>query len=114
MYGKNMNENEIVQKIANQVVSDTQFWIAIIGILGGIVGAIFTLIGNFALHWFKEKPKRDLDSKRKELLVEMLDDERFQPKWRNLFTLSSVAPVTRRNEGSNLDMGHRVQSSYLK
>ena len=85
-----MNENELVQKIASQVVLDTQFWIAIIGIIGGIVGAIFTLLGNFALHWFKEKPKRDLDSKRQKLLVEMLDDDRFQEKWRNLSTLSSV------------------------
>lgn len=88
--GETMNENELALKIARQVVTDTQFWIAVIGIVGGVIGAVLTLFGNFALHWFKEKPQKKLDSKRKALLNEMLDDKRFPEKWRKLSTLSSV------------------------
>ena len=85
-----MNENELALKIAGQVVKDTQFWIALIGIIGAVIGAILTLIGNFGLYLLKEKPKKTLDSIRKILLIEMLDDNRFTERWRCLSTLSSV------------------------
>lgn len=85
-----MDEAALARTIATQVVADTRFWIALIGLLGGIAGALLTLFGNVVLHWLKEKPKRELDKKRKAILKEMLDDNRFAEKWRNLDTLSAV------------------------
>ena len=85
-----MDTNEIATKVAEQVVSDTKFWIAVIGIIGGIVGSLFTLAGNVLLHWLKNRPQKKLDQKRKDLLRQMLDDDRFAEKWRNLSTLSAV------------------------
>jgi hypothetical protein len=35
-------------------------------------------------------PQRDFDKKRIKMLKEMLDDNRFPEKWRNLSTLSAV------------------------
>lgn len=85
-----MDEVNLAKTISEQVVSDTKFWVALIGILGGIIGAALTLIGNIIFHWFKDKPQRDLDSQRITILKVMLDDERFPEKWRNLSTLSAV------------------------
>ena len=85
-----MDDVNLAKIISEQVVSDTKFWIALIGILGGIIGAALTLIGNVFFHWFKEKPQRDLENQRITILKEMLDDERFPEKWRNLSTLSAV------------------------
>ena len=85
-----MDEVTLAETIAKQVVADTRFWIALIGLLGGIVGALLTLFGNVVLQWLKEMPKRELDKKRKAILAEMLDDTRFPEKWRELNTLSAV------------------------
>jgi len=54
-----MNEPGLATKFAEQVVSDTQFWVAAVG----IIGSLLPIFGNFTMHWYKEKPKRDLDSK---------------------------------------------------
>jgi len=85
-----MDESTLATTISTQVVSDTKFWIAIIGIIGGIVGSLLTLSGNIFLHNLKEKPKKELDKKRKTILKTMLEDERFSEKWRNINTLSAV------------------------
>lgn len=85
-----MHEVSLAKTISEQVVSDTQFWIALIGIIGGVVGAGLTLLGNIIFHWFKEKPQRKFDSQRITILKEMLDDNRFPEKWRNISTLSAV------------------------
>ncbi|WP_415911640.1 hypothetical protein [Neptuniibacter sp. QD37_11] len=85
-----MDESTLATKIATQVVSDTKFWIALIGILGGIVGSLLTLGGNIILHKIKEKPQKELDAKRKATLKLMLEDDRFPDKWRYLETLSAV------------------------
>jgi hypothetical protein len=82
-----MSEQEISQ-IASQVISDSKFWIAIIGIIGAIVGSILTILGNFALEWFKTKEQKKLDKLRQDILRKMLDDDNF--KWRNLSTLAAV------------------------
>jgi len=86
----NMNETELANIIANKVISDTQFWIALIGIAGVIIGSVITLIGNYLMYKLKEKKVNDLETKRKALLTEMLNDNRFKEKWRTLNTLSSV------------------------
>lgn len=85
-----MDESQMASEIASKVVSDTKFWIAIIGLIGAIVGSVLTIVGNLVLHWVREKPKNDLDKKRVAMLREMLDDDRFPGKWRELSTLSAV------------------------
>jgi len=85
-----MDEVSLAKLVSEQVISDTKFWIALIGIVGGIIGAMLTLLGNIVLHWIKEKPQRDFDSQRVKLLKKMLSDDRFPEKWRNLSTLSAV------------------------
>jgi len=85
-----MDEAALAKTIALQVVSDTKFWIALIGILGGVAGSLLTLAGNILLHKIKERPKQALDKKRKHTLIEMLEDERFPNKWRKIETLSAV------------------------
>ncbi|MBL8494557.1 MAG: hypothetical protein JNM37_09875 [Rhodocyclaceae bacterium] len=81
---------ELAQQIAQKVISDTQYFSATIGLIGGIVGSVLTLSGNVFLHWLKEKPSRDSDKQRKRLLKKMLSDRRFEDRWRNLTTLSRV------------------------
>lgn len=85
-----MESAELASQITTQVISDTKFWVAIIGLVGAVVGSLLTMFGNILLHWIKEKPKTDLEKTRIKLLKEMLDDERFSDKWRNLSTLCAV------------------------
>ena len=65
-------------------------WVSIVGLVGVIIGSLITISGNFLLHWFKDKPQRELDSRRIVMLKIMLNDERFPHKWRYLKTLSAV------------------------
>ncbi|MBT8439572.1 MAG: hypothetical protein KJO91_07570 [Gammaproteobacteria bacterium] len=85
-----MEEINLAKTVSEQVVKDTQFWIAMVGLIGGVIGALLTLLGNFALHWFKELPQRKFDKQRINILKEMLNDNRFPEKWRNLSTMSAV------------------------
>ncbi len=85
-----MNENQLAATIAEKVVSDTRFWIAIIGLIGAVIGSLLTLGGNLLLHRLKEKPQKELDKQRISILKEMLDDDRFPEKWRNLTTMAAV------------------------
>lgn len=82
-----MTEQEI-SLLAARIVGDTKFWIALVGVIGAIAGSLLTLIGSFALEWFKRKPQRDIDCAREKLLIQMLSDTAFQ--WRNLSTLAAV------------------------
>jgi len=81
-----MNEMELAEKIAAQVLKDTQFWIAIIGLIGAIVGAAITIAGNVLLHWLKTRKESTLDKARIKLLKKLLDAK----QWRYLSTLSRV------------------------
>ena len=81
-----MNETELAEKIATQVLKDTQFWIAIIGLIGAIVGAAITIAGNILLHWLKTRKESTLDKARISLLKKLLDAK----QWRYLSTLSRV------------------------
>jgi hypothetical protein len=85
-----MNETQLAATIAEKVVSDTRFWIAIIGLIGAVIGSLLTLGGNLLLHRLKEKPQKELDKQRISILKEMLDDDRFPEKWRNLTTMAAV------------------------
>ena len=62
--------------------------VAVVGLIGVVAGATITVLGNFMIHYFNDRPRKQLDEKRKELLREMLSDTRFQ--WRKSATLSRV------------------------
>ena len=82
-----MTEQEI-SMIATKVVSDSKFWIGLVGVFGAIIGSILTIFGNLALEWFKNRSQKKLDKFRQRILKKMLEDESY--KWRNLSTLSAV------------------------
>jgi len=92
-----MNETELAERIAAQVLQDTQFWIAIIGIVGAIIGSVITILGNVFLHWCQTKKESALDKARIGLLKKMLNEK----KWRHLSTLSRVI-------GANEDTTRRL------
>ena len=71
-----MTEAEISQ-IASKVVSDTQFWIAFVGVVGAIVGSLLTIFGNIIVEFLKNKNERKIDKKRQEILKSMLEDAAF-------------------------------------
>jgi hypothetical protein len=81
-----MNETELAEKIAAQVLQDTQFWIAIVGLVGAIIGSAITILGNVFIHWYQTRKESTLDKARIGLLTKMLDAK----QWRFLSTLSRV------------------------
>ena len=80
------NEQDIARQVADNVVRDTQFWIAVVGILGVFVGSLATMGGNLLLNWLQGRKQKSLDEARKRLLRQMLSER----DWRNLRTLSRV------------------------
>ncbi len=85
-----MDTSALAAQIAQKVVADTQFWVALVGLLGAIVGSLLTIAGQLLLHYLQDRPRHRLDAARKELLKTMLEDERFLNKWRQFTTLSHV------------------------
>jgi hypothetical protein len=85
-----MNE-ELAKQIANQVLRDSQFWIAIVGLMGGIVGGLLVISGNLLLNWLQQRKEKALDEARKRLLEEMLNAS----DWRKLSTLFRVVGADR-------------------
>jgi len=85
-----MNDPNLALELSHRITSDISLWIAIIGLIGVLVGAMITVFGNILLHWLKYRPQRNLDKLRKDILKQMLKDERFENKWRKLSTLSRV------------------------
>lgn len=81
-----MDEQTLAKQIAAQVTRDTQFWIAMVGLIGAIVGAVLALLGNLLLAWVQNRKQNSLDTARKKLLQQMLDLR----DWRMLSTLSRV------------------------
>lgn len=88
-----MNEQDLAQKIAEAVVKDAQFWAAVVGFIGVIVGALVTIGGNLILHWYQNRRGSAIDNARKKLLREMLDNAGFK-EGRSLETLSKVTGAT--------------------
>jgi hypothetical protein len=62
--------------------------IAIIGLIGVVVGSVVSVVGTLLLHHLQEKSKAKSDTPRKKLLSDMLRDPQFD--WRSLETLSHV------------------------
>lgn len=85
-----MDTSALASEIAAKVIANTSFWVSVVGLIGVIVGAAITVVGNLLLHWFQDKPRRELDEKRKKLLEKMLRDPRFKDHWRRTTTLSRV------------------------
>jgi len=85
--GKIVDEANITQILTKEVLADPGLWIGLIGVA---LGAGLTLFSNIIFHWIKEKPNRDLDNQRMEILKIMLEDDKFEYKWRNISTLSAV------------------------
>lgn len=82
-----MTEIEI-SLLAKKVAADTQFWIALTGVFGAVVGVIVSILGNLLQDCLRGKTQRRIDRCRQKLLRNLLEDETFQ--WRKLSTLSSV------------------------
>lgn len=87
---QNIDTTVLAAQIAKSVVSDTSFWVAVVGLVGVVVGAVIAVVGNIVLHKIQNGPKQRLDNGRKELLKRMLNDSRFPKGWRKLTTLSRV------------------------
>lgn len=88
-----MNEQDFAKQIAEAVVKDAQFWAAVVGFIGVIVGAIVTVGGNLLLYWYQNRRGSAIDNARKKLLREMLDNSGFK-EGRSLETLSKVTGAT--------------------
>lgn len=85
-----MDLNALANLIATKVVADTQFWIAVVGAVGVVAGAVLTVAGTLLLHRLQNTPRRELDKTRSALLRRMLDDARFAQRWRKLDTMARV------------------------
>jgi len=68
------------------VVRDTQVWIAFIGLVGVIAGAVIAVVGSVLLHWLQDRKTNQLDQARMELLKQLL----VAQDWRKLSTLARV------------------------
>ncbi len=71
------------------MASDAQFWAALIGFIGVIIGSILSIAGNLLFYWYQNRRTNSLDNLRKNLLRQMLDNSKF-PEGRSLETLSRV------------------------
>lgn len=47
--------DEVAIQVAQKVVEDTKYFIAIVGLVGAIVGSTLIVIGNIVLHYLKER-----------------------------------------------------------
>ncbi len=88
-----MNQELLAEQIAAAVIKDAQFWAAVLGFVGVIVGAVVTIAGNVFLHWYQQRRGSAIDNARKKLLREMLDNAGFKDG-RSLETLSKVTGST--------------------
>lgn len=67
---------------------DEKTQIAFIGFAGVFIGAIMQIVGNVCIHYLQQRAKDRTDVKRKQLLLTMLEDQRYS--WRKLDTLMHV------------------------
>lgn len=84
---------------------------AIFGLIGVIAGSSISIIGNIILHNYKEKPNKEFQKLRMDILKKLLNDERY--KWRELSTLSSVIGATE-NETRRLLIKINARASETK
>jgi len=82
--------DDLAQQIARRVVEDTKYFTAIVGLIGVVVGALLTILGNIVTHCLKQRAEAKRDEPRKNLLREMLEDRYYSDRWRKLETLMHV------------------------
>ena len=84
--------DETAMAIARKVVEDTQYFTAIVGLIGVVIGSILTILGRIALHCLRARASAKKDAPRKRLLVQMLEDDAppHPDRWRILETLMHV------------------------
>ncbi|MEH6402795.1 MAG: hypothetical protein V7750_05435 [Sneathiella sp.] len=63
------------------------FWLGLIGVF---VGSAITLLADFLKHRWQTKNGRELDTRRKDMLLHMLKNRPKDTEWRKLETLASV------------------------
>ncbi|MBP7722348.1 MAG: hypothetical protein KA155_07400 [Alphaproteobacteria bacterium] len=76
--------DQVARAVTENLESEIDFKIALIGILGVVIG----IFGNGILEWIRGYPKRALDKKRIQLLKTLLIDKKYE--WREMETLSRV------------------------
>ena len=59
--------DDLAKQIADKVVADTQYFSAVIGFVGVLVGAATTIIGNLILHRLGAKKERQQEVLKREL-----------------------------------------------
>ena len=94
-----MTEQEISQ-LALKIANDTRTWVAVVGVISTIVGAVIVLLGNLLLEWFKNRLQRSVDMQRRRLLMRMLEHEKHS--WRELTTLARVIGCTEEQTKNHL------------
>ena len=62
--------------------------IALVGVIGAIIGSVSTLVGQWLLYNLKRRSEWQQDEPRRKLLKQMMENDRFE--WRNLSTLMHV------------------------
>ena len=85
-----MDPQALATLIAAKVASDTNVTVAVIGLIGVLVGAVIAVFGPFISHWLQSASRRKLDRERTALLTTMLNDGRFPNHWRKISTLARV------------------------
>lgn len=84
------------ESIVTAIVSETDRWLAMMGLIGVIVGALIAAGGTILAYWLQSRPKRRLDAQRSTLLTAMLKDTRFPKRWRKLSTIARVIGASER------------------
>jgi hypothetical protein len=84
-------DDELAKQVAQKVLQDNQVWIAMIGLVGGIVGAFLLPLGTLLVSWVQHRKEKKLDKGRTKLLQQMLDIS----DWQKLSTLRSVIGADR-------------------
>jgi hypothetical protein len=82
--------NEVAQQMCKDVAANNEHFAAWIGLIGAVIGSLLTMCGNVAMQCLKERSLAKKDKPRKKLLMEMLEDNRFNDHWRKLDTLMHV------------------------
>lgn len=83
----------------------------IASIVGVVAGSAATTLGHIVINHFQTAPTRELDKKRKEILLEMLHNP-GPNGWRNMATMSNVIGATREDTARLLiEIGARASET---
>ncbi|GAB6263213.1 hypothetical protein L4174_011325 [Photobacterium sp. CCB-ST2H9] len=97
--------------IASQVVSNTKFWIALVGVVGAIIGSIVAILGNMSLEWYKNRDQRKIDQARQLTLQTIL--EQSESGWCDLSALAAVIGCNEEQTKTHLIQIHARGSEHF-